>query len=215
MVVAIVGILAAIGGSMMTDLLPRFRTKRAAEEFKAHLELARRRAVAEGVQYRVSLIAGDPDLGGSSGSVGTYAIQRGDRESGSTTWDTLPVDLGGADVSTNEGYIDISEGSENAIPGASIEPWSAMSGGDGDDIVFSPRGFVENPASDFGADGYISVTFVNKRALQEGVTDEQVVRIARTGLVRVDSTFSGSTAGAQGVEVTSTWGGSAASGHSP
>lgn len=213
-VVAIFGVLAAIGGSLMVDLIPRYRTRRAAEEFAATCELARQRAVAEGVQYRVSLLQFDAGIDSNTSSIGEYAIQRGDAESGSTSWDTLPIDEGGVDVSAGEGTFDISEGGADEVPGVSIEQWATISGGDGDDIIYSPRGMVENPTADFNAQGYIAVTFVNKRARLQGVEDEQTVIISAAGMVHVDPNGGALTAGTQGASSTSTASGSASTGYS-
>lgn len=212
-VVAVFGVLAAIGGSLMVDQIPRYRTRRAAEEFAASCQLARARAIAEGVQYRVAMVQADTQLDSDTPSVGTWWVQAGNAAFGSTTWDTLPIDEGGVDLTTSEGNYDISEGAANALPGVSIEQWSTISGGDGDDIIFSPRGMVENPSSDFNSLGYIEIVFVNKRARLEGRTDEQAVLISPGGLVHVEPNRGSLATGSQGTQATSTVSGSASTGY--
>lgn len=212
-VVAIFGVLAAVGGSLMVDQLPRYRTRRAAEEFAAACQLARARAIAEGVQYRVAMGEFDAHLDADTPSVGTYWVQAGNAAFGSTAWDTLPIDEGGVDVTYSEGSFDISEGAPNGLAGVSIQQWPTISGGDGDDIIFSPRGMVENPASDFNAQGYIEITFVNKRARLEGRTDEQSVLISPAGLVHVDPNRGSLASGSQGAQATTTVSGSASTGY--
>ena len=53
--------------------------------------------------------------------------------------------------------------------------------------MFAPRGYLENPATDFSATGYIEVEFVNKLALSEGINDVFVVMISRMGMTRLDN----------------------------
>ena len=46
-----------------------------------------------------------------------------------------------------------------------------------------------NPASDFGADGTITLTLVNKRALLDGTADTVDLKVSRSGLVRMESSI--------------------------
>lgn len=214
-VIAIIGILAAIAGTMLTETLPSWRTRRAAREFSATLNQCRQLAIAQGVEYRVRMGTADGDLGGSGGSVGTYFIERGNLGANSTSWDILPWDADGSDANSGEGSIDISEGALNGLRGVSLAPWNPIAGVDGDDIVFSPRGWLVNPVSDFNADGYVEITFVNKSARRRGEADEWTVMVSRGGLVRMESNRQVPVGGASGTPDASGWTSSAASGHSP
>ncbi|MFZ5478667.1 MAG: pilus assembly FimT family protein [Myxococcota bacterium] len=182
--VAIIGILATMATGLMTQALPSWRTRQAARQFAADLASARARAISENVEYRIRLTAFDSDLAGTSPSVGTYYVERGNRDAGSTTWDILPVDLDGSGTLTGEGTVDISEGGQDELVDVSIEDWTTSDG----TIVFSPRGWIENDATDFDSRGYIEVTFVNKAARRRGEIDEWTVVVARGGLVRLEPT---------------------------
>lgn len=205
-VVGIVGILAAVGAMLMRDTIPGWRTRRAASEFGSAVEIARARAIAEGFEYRVRVTAADGSLNSATDSVGTWLIERGNKAVDSDSWDILPVDAqDGSDDDTTEGTVDISVGGQDELREVSIEPPDGMSG-DGFDITFTPRGWVANPATDFDASGYVSVTFVNKRAHLDGNTDERTVQVARSGMVRIvnrGSDYAEAGHGVQGVSTSS------------
>lgn len=196
-VVAIIGILAAIGAGMLSELIPSWRTRRAALDFAAAVEQARSMAIADNVQYRVHITDTDADPTSGSDNVGTYWVQKGDDAQSTTAWDTLPVDMSGTDTLTGEGYVNLARDQEDSLPWVSLKtPDSALAGVGTwtDSIVLNPRGQLDNPAADFAcdangdgsADGYICVTFVNKkRAVASGVEDKWVVLISRAGMARV------------------------------
>ncbi len=214
-VIAIIGILAALAGTLLTGTLPSWRTRRAARELSATLNQCRQLAIAEGVEYRVRMVDADPDLDGSSGSVGAYFIERGNASVSSTSWDILPWDADGSGTLTGEGTIDITEGTPNGLRGVSIAPWLPIAGVDGDDIVFSPRGWLVNPPSDFNGNGYVEITFVNKTGRAQGITDEWTVMVSRGGLVRLESNRQTPVGGPSGTPTASDWTTSGASGHVP
>lgn len=214
-VVAIVGLLAAVGGPMMNDLLPSWRTRRAAKEFAAAINTCRQMAIGQGVQYRVRLAAFDTAPDDDSANVGRYFVERGDRGFGSTSWDILPWDMDGSGAQTGEGTVDFGAGGEDELPQVSLDQWDPISGVDGDDIVCSPRGWLENPASDFDANGYIRVTFVNKRARLNGEVDDWSVLVSRGGMSRIEPTRGDTIGAASGTSGSSQWTTSGATGHSP
>jgi len=194
-VVAIIGILAAIGYSVSSNLLPRYRTQQAANRFADDVNNLRASAIADNREYRIELIDYDEAAGvGTGDNVGEWWLEAGDRSSGSNSWEILPVDADDdeADDFTNEGMVIISKGGAQELPDVSLAAWPSLAGptyaGDScaDSIVFSPRGWVVNPNSDFGASGYITLTFVNKAALRRGVTENFSVNISRSGMARVD-----------------------------
>jgi len=195
-VVALIGILAAIGAGMMTELMPSWRTRRAAREFAAQASQARSMAIADNVQYRIWLEETDPDPTTSATNHGIYWVQKGDLAAHSTAWNTLPVEMTGVDDLQGEGYVNIQKDAEDSLPWVSIEALpDTLAGTDSwtDSIIFNPRGMLDNPASDYdcdingdsSADGYICVTFVNQKAALSGKTDEWIVAISRAGAVRL------------------------------
>lgn len=210
-VVAIMGIFAALAASDMTKPLPSWRTRRAAKEFAASLNQCRQLAMSENARCRVRLDTYDPAPDDGGLGMGSYFIER---EADAGTWDILPVDISGPDATTGEGTVDISEGGEDEMHLVSIANWGTIAGVDGDDIVFDARGWLVNPATDFGTTGYIEVTFVNKSAREEGAVDDWKVLVSRAGLVRLESSKVGAVGNASGTESASSAAGSG-SGYSP
>ena len=190
---AIIGVLTALGIWQSSNMLPTWRTRAAALQFSAALQQCRALAVRSGQECRVLLVDYDPDVGNiSSPNLGEYWIALGNKESNSTSWDLLPVDSfeDGSDDDTSEGIIDISATGNHWKRYVSIDDWGETIGGPGvgnaNAIVFGPRGFVTNPATDFSGEGYIDVTFVNKYARNESRVEDYVVKISRAGMIRVD-----------------------------
>lgn len=201
-VVAIIGVLASIGAGMLTKIIPSWRTRRAAMDFATAVSEARAMAIADNKQYRVHVTTGDPDTTSGTDNYGEYWVQRGDAASDTTAWDTLPVDMSGSDDVFEQGYVNIQKDQEDSLPGVSLREFTTpLTGVDGwsDSLVFGPRGLLDNPPDDFGcdinsdgsSDGYICVTFVNKKAAVEGQTDEWNVLISRAGMVRLQHGESG------------------------
>jgi len=214
-VVAIIGIMAGLGGTMLTELIPSWRTRRAASEFASAMNTCRQMAIAHGVEYRVRLGAYDPDVGGSGGNIGIYYVERGDAANGSASWDVLPVDMDGSDAMTGEGTVDFSAGGEDELRGVSLDQWGVISGVSGNDVVCSPRGWLINPVSDFDGNGYIRVSFVNKKARQKGDVDDWDVLVSRGGMVRMEASRTLPVGGSSGTPDASEWTASGATGHTP
>ena len=102
------------------------------------------------------------------------------------------ADEDGTDDFTKRGDIDIGTGGSRATKAVSMAPWESLAGpgiNNADAIVFGPRGHVINPASDFGDDGTITLTLVNKRALLDGTEDTVSLKITRSGMVRMISSI--------------------------
>ena len=183
--VAIVGIVTATGWWAVQDEVDRFRMMKAARLLQSDLQALRALAIATNRETRVVFTAADAALDPSDAQVGEWLLQAGDRSQGSGEWDTLPID-DGSDAS--EGERSLSEGGNDEAPHISLAPWPALAGpgiGNADAIVFSPRGWVANPATDF-ADGYVALRIVNKAALLAGGTSEAVIRLSRGGLARLE-----------------------------
>lgn len=184
-VVAILGIVAAMAGTSLTRTLPSWRTRRAANQMVAQINMCRQLAIAQDTRCRVRLASFDPDLDDGGDNVGAYFLEL---ETATGTWDILPWDESGTDENVGEGTVVISDGGEDELHGVSVREWTALTGVDGDDIVFDQRGWLVNPTSDFDTTGYINVSFVNKPARAYNDSDEWQVRVSRGGLVRLEST---------------------------
>ena len=203
---AIVLILTALGVGMSDQLIPRFRTRKAALEFMAKVQQCRSVAIRTGRECSIWLFPGDSNLSDPSTNTGEYWVGVGDAARNSTTWDYLPEDseTDGSDDDTSQGIIDLGDpDGDYYAPRVAIDYTSGTLGGPGvgnsDRIVFNARGFVTNPDTDFDSNGTITVTFVNKMARSKGITEDYKVIITRPGMVRVDTsvadTFNGMTAG--------------------
>ena len=195
-VVALIGVLAGIGAGLLTDMIPTWRTRQAATSFQGAVNQARTLAISDGTQYRIMFTDMDttPDDGGTN--IGTYYVQKGDLASGSTDWDTLPVEMGSEHVFDGEGYVNLADGAEDSLPQVSIkdlDPDLVGDGVTGNTIMFSARGEIENASEDFycdvdsdgTADGYICISFVNKRKAASGGSDTWTAIISRAGMCRL------------------------------
>jgi len=186
-------LLTALGYGSVRDQLPRFRTVRAAKQLRGDLMELRELAVNTNRETRLALVssAGDCTDGRTYG--GQWNLQIGNSSRGSSRWDTLPDDSAedGTDDDMSEGQVDIGKGGNRQSADACLRQWGTLagpgSGGSQDSVVFSPRGWVRNPASDFGTSGYIALTLVNTDAVLRGSADEISVLISRAGMIRLST----------------------------
>lgn len=202
-VIAIVGVLAAIGYGSIRNLLPRYRMIQVSKQLKNDLAGLRVLAIEQNREGRLKLDVADPQwTDASAPQAGRWQLQVGDRHLNSRSWDTLPVDaVDGVDTLTGEGTVDLAEGGNRESKGVSLVPWGAFKGPGANNqnaIVFSPKGWVTNPAGDFSTDGYIELTLVNKAALIDGVDDSVTLHISRAGMVRIESSLGGDFEGSGG-----------------
>lgn len=206
---AVLAVMAAIGWSSMRGQLPRFRTVQASKQLKADLIDMRELAVRTNRETRLRLVESGGDCTSGEDWGGIWELQIGNASRGSDRWDTLPEDAleDGSDDDVTEGTISISKGGSRETPDACLEPWGTIRGpGDGanqDSIVFSPRGWVRNPASDFGSSGYIVLRLVNVAGSRGDSPDELSVLVSRAGMIRLSSSR-GDEGGAVGTELGST-----------
>lgn len=194
MVIAIIGVLTAIGYGLAQDLIPQYRTRQAAMEFSNAVSNCRNLAVQSGQRCRVQLLVADPDLDDLSNNIGRYQV---DVEMGpGLGWDVLPMDseADNTDDDQSAGLVDLDRSAVNGLRHVAIADWGSIVGpgsGNADSLVFDTRGFLLNPDDDFAADGssdgQISITFVNKVAEAKGSPDRWSVRINRAGLTQLDS----------------------------
>jgi prepilin-type N-terminal cleavage/methylation domain-containing protein len=200
-VLAIIGIVAAIGWGSTRSHLPRFRMITASKQLKSDLMKLRNLSVSTGRETRITFTGSpgacaDPESWG-----GSWQLSIGNRSAGSSDWDLLPEDsrADGTDDDRSEGAVDLGDGGNRQARGVCLRQWSSLAGpgtGNADSIVFSPRGYVTNPSADFSASGSIDVTLVNLDAARHGVADEVSVRVYRTGAARLESTLGGEYDGA-------------------
>lgn len=185
--VALVGVLAAIGWGLMSSQLATYRMMRVARMMQSDLSHLRALSVATNREARLHLVTCDDTLDPYADQLGYWELQLGNRAAGSTSWDTLPPDDEGV-VVNGEGIRDLSPSGDRESPGVSLADWGELDGPGGDSIdsiVFSPRGWLSNTATDFH-EGYITLRIVNKRALRDGRTEEVRVRIARSGMAALE-----------------------------
>lgn len=186
--VAIIVILAALGWGTMTRGRSRYNMMQAARLMQSDVSYLRAYAVATGKQTRLRLIAADTAMDPQEHQIGEWELQIGNRAAGSTQWDTLPEDRD-ATPDSSQGERSISVGGANETPWISLAEWPTVDGpgtGNENSIVFSPRGWVENPAGDF-VDGYLRLEFVNKLSLGEAEQEAVNVALSRGGLTRIES----------------------------
>ncbi len=189
-VVAIAAILAVLAAPDISSLMPRYRLNRTVREFADNVQLARILAISQNREYRICLdptaIDPNPSSLDIKSNSGRYTIEAGDKGSGSTTWDILPIAQDGFD-SDVEGTIVLDYSDDNRYyAGISITGWTSLNGpyemGSEDCIVFSPRGWLSNPVIDFSS-GYIEVYFRNKAANPRN--ESRTVQITRGGIASI------------------------------
>jgi type II secretory pathway pseudopilin PulG len=183
--IAIIGILAGMGWSTIQPEVDRFRMMKAARMLHADLQSLRATAIATNRETRIVFTVADDALDPADVQVGEWLLQAGDRSTASVEWDTLPIDDG---TDSSEGERSLSPGGADETPHVSLARWPTLLGpgtDNADAIVFSPRGWVANPAGDF-ADGYVALRIVNKRALGRGADESVTLRVSRGGLTRLE-----------------------------
>jgi prepilin-type N-terminal cleavage/methylation domain-containing protein len=104
----IIGILATLAAPSFTAWLERSTVKKTARQLVTDLQFAKMKAVAEGVQYRVSF----------NNTNGSYVVQRGNAATDSGSWTTIGIERGLADK-TNPYYAKGVTMKQN-YPGAAV-----------------------------------------------------------------------------------------------
>ncbi len=193
-VVGVIGILAGLAVASGEALVPNVRTRAAAQAFAKNVDKMRMTALRNNRETKLCMDTYDSSPATiTSANQGKYIMYVGNKSANSATWDQMPGDLydNDSDDDASEAIVDIGKGGLEFIPKVSIGDWGSSIGGpyygNGDCIVFSPRGWVVNPASDFNAQGFIEITFVNKMARHEGLNHDYIVMIARSGMTRIDN----------------------------
>ena len=184
-VVAIISILSALGMTRTRELIPRMNTRHVARDFANDIEMVRMRAIMSNRETRLRITDYDSNATSlNSAHAGAWILELGNKRIASDSWSAI-----------NNSTYDISASGNQETKAVSLN----YSGGDiggptncscTDSIVFTPMGQVLNPAGDFSSNGDIVLTFVNKIGRENGVIDDYLVRLYRSGMVRVDPSLS-------------------------
>jgi prepilin-type N-terminal cleavage/methylation domain-containing protein len=210
-VLAIIGVISAVSWGSVRRLLPRYRLVRATNGLAKDIAGLRMVAIDTNCETRILVEQLDDDLADLSSWAGAWRLQSGNASINSTRWEDLPVDAAEDRVDDDHGEnpVDIgpSGNREAARIGLTMPVHLAGPGtGNGDAVVFTPRGWVANPAADFDSAGYITLDLTNKEALARGLEDTLSVRIARSGYVRIESSMGTSSSAPVGTERSSSHG---------
>ena len=193
-VISIMSVVVALGIGLMRDQVPRFRSVQVAKDLRQDVTALRTTAIERGVETRLLLETGDSSANDpETPNAGAWRLQVGNAAMASTVWTDLN-ESGRASVS-------IEKGANHYAKGVSLADWEELSGpwsGNDSAIVFSPRGWVQNPGGDFGTDGYITLSVVNKVAWKNGVDDRIDLKVARSGSVTMVNSLSSRDAGTVG-----------------
>ena len=184
-VVGLIVVLAALGVGAISQLVPRFRTVQAAEQFAADVETMRMMAIMNDRETRIVITDYDSDPYSAGRGDGAWALYVGNRSLNSSFWDQLPYEgTNGVDSYSGEGVRDLASGTYSAKGVALAEP-------DVTALVFNARGWVRNEGSDFGysPDGSsIDFEFTNKAsATGSSNPDNYTVKVFRGGMVRIEA----------------------------
>ncbi len=184
--------LAGIGWSTMQEHLPRFRLVRIAKHFRSELISMRQIAVQTNRETKFQLLAhSGGDCTDSTMWGGAWEKSVGDQVMGSTQWDLLPEDTMEDGVDDEQGNAVVSFFRDGTHSGKDVcfQDWGRLTGpltsNNNDAIVFSPRGWLRNPSSDFNDYGYMEFHFFNQDASRAGVFDAVKVQVSRAGMVRL------------------------------
>ena len=92
-VIAILGILAAIGWANMQSSVPRYRLIRAAKKLKSDILSMRSMAVRSNRQTKITFLASGGDCLNPLNWGGKWSLSVGNKSFGSDEWDLLPEEL--------------------------------------------------------------------------------------------------------------------------
>jgi prepilin-type N-terminal cleavage/methylation domain-containing protein len=188
----LLGFIAAIGWGSMADSLPRFRMIRSARLLKSDMSSLRNLAVQSNRETRLRFVQSGGDCTDADNWGGSWEMSIGESSSGSTTWDLLPDDAfeDGTDDQQGEATTDLGVDGNHRAADVCLQAWASLLGpgtGNANAVVFSPRGWVTNPGSDFSSSGYLEFTLANQQATRKGFTDEVSVVVFRSGMIRLVS----------------------------
>jgi len=115
-VIAIVGIVAAVGGFSVTQQMPKYRLKGDARTLASSFMLARMKATSSGVQYAIQFELDPPQK---------YNIRRGNASTGSTSWATESYHR---KISDSVGIVSVEDNDGTYVAGSNAR------------IIYNPNG---------------------------------------------------------------------------
>ena len=161
-VVAVVGILAAIAVISTESFLPDLRTRSAAQEFAKNVDWMRMTAIRNNRETKICMQTYDSaPATASSANKGKYNLYVGNKSFNSTSWEKMPGDLydNSSDDDASLSVVDLSQAGNQYRKHVSIANWGTdIAGpysGNGSCLVFSTRGWLLNPPTDFNEMGFI------------------------------------------------------------
>ena len=194
-VLAILGVVAALGWSNMNDFFPRLHMQQSAKDIKMDLMMLRKIAVETNRETRIRFLSHGGSCAATSVGGGSWELAIGDKSMGSTVWDLLPEDsfYDYTDDDQSEAIHVISKNSNSSSKTVCLEQWGILNGpslnnaNNQDSIVFSPRGWVRNPSVDFSQNGFIELSVHNLEAARQQKEQKLTVQVASSGMVRIFS----------------------------
>ena len=201
-VVAILGILAAIGWANMQTSVPRYRLIRAAKKLQSDILSMRSLAVRSNRQTKITFLSSGGNCLDTSNWGGKWSLSVGNKSFGSTEWDLLPEDSfeDFSDDDQSQGIVDIGEDGAYKMHKICLADWGILTGGASSDsvdsIVFNTRGWLANPNSDFSSSGSLEFVLYNQEGREDflggslvssNVAQQHsiIVQVSRAGLVRI------------------------------
>jgi prepilin-type N-terminal cleavage/methylation domain-containing protein len=201
-VIAILGILAAIGWANMQTSVPKYRLIRAAKKLQSDILSMRSLAVRSNRQTKITFLESGGNCLDTNNWGGKWSLSVGNKSFGSDEWDLLPEDSfeDFSDDDQSLGIIDIGQDGAYKMHKICLDQWGTLMGGgasnSADSIVFNTRGWLANPNSDFSSNGSIEFVLYNQEGREDFLGDALVldhieshhsivVQVSRAGLVRI------------------------------
>ena len=194
-VIIILGILATLAWSSMRSTFPRYYTNQAARHLKSDLMTLRKIAVESNRETRLRFLSHGGDCSDVFSGGGAWELSIGDKSLGSKKWDLLPEDSfnDNVDDDQSQGIRKIEKNNNTSEKDVCLHEWNALIGpsangaNNQDAVVFSPRGWVRNPSTDFATNGFIELAIYNQDAARAQKEHKLVVQLSSSGMVRVYS----------------------------
>ena len=194
-VLAILGVVALFGWSDMVGFFPRFHTHQAAKALKSDIMLLRKIAVQTNRETRLRFLSHGGSCSPTSSGGGAWELAIGNKSIGSSSWDLLPEDsaLDNTDDDQSESRYEINRNNNSSTKDVCLADWGTIQGpslnavNNQDSLVFSPRGWLRNPSTDFSAKGFIEITVFNLEAARQQLEQKVTIQIASSGMVRLYS----------------------------
>ena len=194
-VIIILGILATLAWSSMRSFFPRYYTNQAGRLLKSDLITLRKIAVESNRETRLRFLSHGGDCSDVSVGGGSWELSIGDKSLGSKKWDLLPEDSFNDNVDDDQslGVREIDKNNDTSAKDVCLHEWTTLVGpsangaNNQDAVVFSPRGWLRNPSTDFSSNGFIEVSIHNQDAARAQKEHKLVVQLSSSGMVRMYS----------------------------